>query len=559
MPTTRFRPAPLALTALLLALSSPPAAPAETLAPLAAAETLSAWVPCGGVWAVRDGVLTQSEPWVAEISHQQSGHIYLQQTVLRDFSASVEFRVDPRSPGVGGAELLFGATDSQTYDIVQFSTQASAVLLAKATAAAFWTDIARAPQVPLPRGEWQAVGVTVTGTEIVIAVNGKEVLRAHDPTLTAGRFGLGSSEARVDFRNLRVTGEPVPREPPFRDLGGRSVKPDFRVVCGDAGAGGYEAFPDVCRGANGDLLCVFYAGNSHISLPSAALPRGARIAAVRSRDEGLTWGPAQIVADTPWDDRDPSITCLRSGTLVCNWFTYYGDPPAPEPGKPIHFKELWLATSTDHGATWTEPRRVPVTPDEYWGATSPIVELSDGTLLWPVYRELQQPLRVWSALLRSGDQGQTWSGPHWVDEGNADNDEPAILELPDGRILCLMRNNAGDSMWESESHDHGLTWTTARKTGFPGHAPYLFRSTDGVLLVAHRLPATSLHWSLDDGLTWTGSLLLDACIGAYPSLVALRDGSVLCVYYEEGEGSSIRAQKLSVSRTGVRTLPWAAP
>lgn len=543
---------------LVLAVGALIVARAETvgrLQPLASAQLGDAWAPCGGTWAVRDQVLAQSDPWVAETSHAQSGHLFLRQPALGNLALSVEFCVDPKSPGVGGAEVLFRATDSQTYYLLQFSTKANAVLLAKASAAAFWTDVARVRDVHLPRGEWQAVTVAMTGPDVAVTVNGKAVLQARDATLAAGLIGLGSSQARVSFRNLRIEGETAELQPPWQDRGGR-LKPNFITLCADAGAGAYEAFPDVCRCANGDLLCVFYAGYAHVSFPNAALPRGARVCSVRSRDDGRSWEPVRVVVDTPWDDRDPSITCLRDGTLVCNWFTYYGNYQDPQPGKPTHFKELWLTFSRDHGQTWSEPRQVPVTENRYWACSAPIVELTDGALLWPIYREQQKPLRAWSAVLRSADHGQTWSGPHWVDEANADNDEPAVLELPDSRILCLMRNNEGDSMWWSESRDGGLTWSRSRKTGFPGHAPYLFRTPAGVLLLGHRLPATSLHWSLDEGLTWPGHLLLDACGGAYPSLVGLRDGSVLCVYYEEGAGSSIRAQRLRVSRDGVQPLPW---
>ena len=334
------------------------------------------------------------------------------------------------------------------------------------------------------------------------------------------------------------------------------MKPDCKVLCEDAGAGGYEAFPDICRCANGDLLCVFYAGYGHVSFPTADLPKGARISSVRSTDDGRTWGPPQVVEDTLWDDRDPSIACLKDGTLICNWFTYYAGQTNVRPGNTVHYKELWLAFSHDNGQTWGEPQLVPSNANAHWGCSAPIVELSDGTLLWPIYREYPDPLRNWSAMLRSTDGGKTWSDPYWVDETNPDNDEPAVIELPEGRILCLMRANSGDSMWWSESTDRGLTWTKSQKTGFPGHAPYLFRTADGVLLLGHRLPGTSLHWSFDDGRSWAGSLLVDSCIGAYPSMVGLRDATVLFVYYEEGEGSSIRGQKLQVSQEGVKQALW---
>jgi hypothetical protein len=77
------------------------------------------------------------------------------------------------------------------------------------------------------------------------------------------------------------------------------------------------------------------------------------------------------------------------------------------------------------------------------------------------------------------------------------------------------------------------------------------RARSGLLLLAHRLPGTSLHWSFDEGRSWPGHLQVDPVIGAYPSMVELRDRAVLMIYYEEGAGSSIRAVRLKVNGTGV--------
>lgn len=42
-------------------------------------------------------------------------------------------------------------------------------------------------------------------------------------------------------------------------------------ICTDAGAGGYEAFPDICRLKDGPLMCVCYAGQTEMA-PALAVP-----------------------------------------------------------------------------------------------------------------------------------------------------------------------------------------------------------------------------------------------------------------------------------------------
>ena len=90
------------------------------------------------------------------------------------------------------------------------------------------------------------------------------------------------------------------------------------------------------------------------------------------------------------------------------------------------------------------------------------------------------------------------------------------------------------------SSDEGLTWTNGVRLPHRGDAPSAVVTRDGYLVVAHRHPHTSITISPDNGRSWTRPWVLDTVGGAYPGLVELDDGSVFCVYYEEGKASNIR-------------------
>jgi sialidase-1 len=306
--------------------------------------------------------------------------------------------------------------------------------------------------------------------------------------------------------------------------------PPKRIVT-DAGAGGYQAFPDVCRLKNGDLLCVFYAGYAHVSHPNLKLPEGGRICAIRSTDEGESWSAPWTVADTPDDDRDPSVFCLPNGTLLCTFFTY---------GKYTEC-DTSIARSTDGGKTWSEPEVI--VPS--FSTSTQIRRLRSGRLVLPVYTVDGNGRRAFAAVSLSGDDGKTWGSPRAIGRKSGKVlDETDVYERKDGTLLAVMRQ----VMCGAESKDGGNTWGPVFELGFPGHCPCLLMTKADVLLMAHRVPLTSLHYSLDEGRTWQGPVQIDDVIGAYPSLLNLKDGRVLCVYYEEGANSAIRAVKLKVSK-----------
>ncbi len=179
---------------------------------------------------------------------------------------------------------------------------------------------------------------------------------------------------------------------------GRTERPgrEFAYVCRDGGAGGYEAFPDVCRLVDGRLMAVFYAGYDHVSLPTARWPRGGRIDYVLSSDEGRTWTKARVLYDGPDDDRDPSIVQLPSGKLLCNFFSLRRKPGEAGAAGAWDGRGTRLVESADQGRTWSAPRLV--SADHY--SSSPVRVLADGRLMLGLYR--QDGEKAWGAVTTSG-------------------------------------------------------------------------------------------------------------------------------------------------------------
>jgi sialidase-1 len=327
-----------------------------------------------------------------------------------------------------------------------------------------------------------------------------------------------------------------------------------QIVCSGQAAGGYAAFPDLCRLPNGELYCVFYSGYGHVSMPNEQWPKGGRIMAVRSSDNGRSWTKPMVAIDTEQDDRDPSVACLKDGTLLLDWFT----PPASKVGP--QRLAIRLARSTDRGHTWSDPVTLAVDSPDAFACSSPVRELADGSLILGLYHEDERRNLAYGATVKSYDGGKTWKELALVGEkaGVYLDAETDVVELPGHKLLAALRSSKAD-MHFARSENGGKTWGRVQSFGFRGHSPYLLRHSSGIILLAHRLPATALHWSADDGATWQGPVQIDSVGGAYPSMVELPGGQVYCVYYEEGQGSSIRGARLHVDKSKVQVVADAPP
>lgn len=330
-------------------------------------------------------------------------------------------------------------------------------------------------------------------------------------------------------------------------IGGIHLKaeaPEPRVISRGPNSGTYQAFPDLCRLQSGELFCVFYAGYTHISLPNKDWPRGGRICAVRSKDEGATWSAPEVLYDGPDDDRDPHIAQMKDGTLICSFFPY-------RKGAEKADHEVSIIQSKDEGRSWEAAHRILA---RHWACSAPVREMPDGTRLLGVYREDGDS--AYGGVLRSTDRGETWSDPIPIGLGSGVrlDAETDFALLRDGNLYAALRGDRVN-MHYATSPDFGKTWSGVKDIGFKAHCPHFTRLSSGAIVLGHRLPQTSIHISRDEARTWQGPYRIDDKIGAYPSTVELKDQSVLIVYYEEGEHSAIRARKFKVTASGIEFVP----
>ena len=312
--------------------------------------------------------------------------------------------------------------------------------------------------------------------------------------------------------------------------------PPYKVISRGKASGPYQAFPDACRLQNGDILCVFYAGYGHVSKPNAEWPKGGRVCMVRSSDEGRTWRKPEVLYDDEADNRDPHIAQMSDGTLICSFFS-------PKVGAQI-------TRSRDGGKTWEEKAQTVVAG---WPCSAPVREMPDGTYILGIYYE--QGGKAWGGVTRSTDRGRTWSEPIPIgkESGAYLDAETDVILLNDGSLFAALRSSKVN-MYYAASRDLGLTWSPAQDIGFKGHAPHFTRLSAGEILLTHRVPSTALHVSRDECKTWAGPYVLDTVGGAYPATVELKDGTVLAIYYEEGEGSAIRALRFRLKTERIELL-----
>jgi sialidase-1 len=306
----------------------------------------------------------------------------------------------------------------------------------------------------------------------------------------------------------------------------------------------------------------------------------------RSTDGGKTWGPMEVLVHSGKSTVDNCVLIVDRKQKGLIHHLYCTD-----------YAHTYYRRSTDDARTFSEAVEITqpfaAFASEYafiLQATGPGhgIQLEDGRLIVPVWfspSKQQFPSAV--SLIYSDDHGQTWNrGQIIVRSGDPATHpmEGVVAQLSDGRVMMNIRNEADAHLRAVSCSPNGATdWTTP--TFDPNlKEPICFGSllaipreiagAGGMLLfsnpdnVARDVKLGPEHYrdrknmtvklSLDDGATWSKSVVIEPGFSGYSDLGIGADGTVYCLYergaVEGSKGSYYDPVALTLARFDLREL-----
>jgi hypothetical protein len=279
-----------------------------------------------------------------------------------------------------------------------------------------------------------------------------------------------------------------------------------------------------------------------------------RLVMRRSEDGGRSWGAPRVLLQgtREYSLLSHVIRQTASGSLLHIFVRYSGyDYDTASPAKSLC--EVFAHRSSDGGAAWSEPRKLP-TGERYNGDVLSVEQLRDGRLIYPFAFLTSTKGQFATSVLYSDDDGVTWRRSGSVLQAGGGGfesgaNEPTVVELADGTLWMLIRAQTG-FQWESFSKDRGVTWSAAAPSAIPSsNAPATaLRLRSGEIAIAwnndvqSNYARQSLVLGLTrDGRSFRGLREIDgtdfpdnpaepALHVTYPYLAEARDGAILVAY-----------------------------
>ena len=270
-----------------------------------------------------------------------------------------------------------------------------------------------------------------------------------------------------------------------------------------------------------------------------------RIAGRISTDRCLTWSDRIILQDNVWRNnvKHPNLLRLPNGDVL---FFFVGWDSHEQ-------RNIFMKRSRDNCETWSEMVQIS-RPGWYCNNHGRVLFLRSGRIVLPAHTPVSNgaigapysnDCHLHSLVFYSDDNFVTWkqSEDTMTAPGRGAH-EPSIVELKDGRLMCLLRTTTGQ-LYCAYSSDQGVHWTKPKPTQFPAPdaEPLITRiPTTGDLMVLWNNVKSHSNWprtplsiaiSSDEGKTWGHYHDIDARPAhdaAYPHVFFQNDEAVVTYY-----------------------------
>ena len=201
-----------------------------------------------------------------------------------------------------------------------------------------------------------------------------------------------------------------------------------------------------------------------------------------ARDDARAHLASRVSADggVTWSDKDEAVPTAKAGQNVMSVsLLRLGEPEVPGEMALFYLVKnspadcrMYVQTSADDGRTWGTPRLCTEEPGYFVVNNDRVTRLKRGRLVIPAAHHAGSTptkfnARATAVCVLSDDGGKSWRrGKGSVDAPPASRtglQEPAVVELNDGRLMMLCRTDQGCQM-RSYSADGGETWSEAERT-----------------------------------------------------------------------------------------------